>query len=154
MKRLMCVLILSGAFLTPAGAEPPGRVFRPGLGDLMTMSVQPRHIKLGLGGDAANWAYAAYEANELREALDDVKAAVPVHDGFPVAKRLPQFMDPALAAIDAAIKATDAAAFTRAYAGLTQACNACHKISGHEMIVIQVPAASSFPDQDFRPVPR
>jgi len=31
---------------TPQGATP--QAYRPGLGDLMTMTVQPRHIKLGL----------------------------------------------------------------------------------------------------------
>jgi hypothetical protein len=53
-----------------------------------------------------------------------------------------------MAALDAAIKAMDRAAFTKAYADLT---DACHQSAGHPMIVIQVPTVSSFPDQDFRP---
>ena len=58
---------------------------------------------------------------------------------------------PPMAALDAAIKAMDTAAFTKAYADLTTSCNACHQSAGHLMIVIQVPTVSSFPDQDFRP---
>jgi hypothetical protein len=41
--------------------ETPPLPYRPGLGDLMTMTVQPRHIKLGLAGGEKNWAYAAYQ---------------------------------------------------------------------------------------------
>ena len=33
----------------------------------MTMTVQPRHTKLGLAGSAGNWPYAAYELHELEE---------------------------------------------------------------------------------------
>jgi len=39
--------------------------YHPSLGDLMTMAVQPRHIKLGMAGKARNWEYAAYETSEL-----------------------------------------------------------------------------------------
>ena len=56
-----------------------------------------------------------------------------------------------MAALDTAIKAKDAAAFIKAYAGLTAACNACHQSANHPMIVIQIPTTSPFPDQDFHP---
>jgi hypothetical protein len=36
----------------------------------MTMTVQPRHTKLGLAGREGNWPYAAYELHELQEAFD------------------------------------------------------------------------------------
>ena len=39
---------------TPNPAPQPP-TYRPGLGDLMTMTVQPRHIKLGLAGREKNW---------------------------------------------------------------------------------------------------
>jgi hypothetical protein len=56
---------------------PPKPAFHPGLGDLMTAFVQPRHTKLGLAGNEQNWIYAAYELNELREAFDGVAEMVP-----------------------------------------------------------------------------
>src|ERR1700689_3003606 len=46
--------------------------FRPGLGELMTAFVQPRHTKLGLAGAAGNWDYAAYELDQLQGTFDDV----------------------------------------------------------------------------------
>jgi mono/diheme cytochrome c family protein len=60
-------------------------------------------------------------------------------------------MQQPMEALDAAIKAMDVAAYTKAYADLTTSCNACHQSASHPEIVIQVPTASSFPDQDFRP---
>ena len=49
---------------------PQSPSYRPGLGDLMTMTVQPRHIKLGIAGRENNWAFAAYELHELEEAAE------------------------------------------------------------------------------------
>jgi mono/diheme cytochrome c family protein len=43
----------------------------------------------------------------------------------------------------------DATAFTKAYAELTNACNACHRAAGRGFISVQVPAVSPFTDQDF-----
>ena len=128
--------------------------FRPGLGDLMTAFVQPRHIKLGLAGAAQNWDYAAYELGELQEAFDDIGKQIVKHGKLDVAPAIASTIKPALDDVDKAIKAKDAAAFTKAYAGLTDACNACHKSGDHPMIVIKVPdpAATAFPDQDFSPV--
>jgi hypothetical protein len=33
---------------------------------------------------------------------------------------------------------------------LTSTCNACHLSQDHPMVVIRVPDAAAFPDQDFR----
>ena len=56
---------------------PAPAAYRPGLGDLMTMTVQPRHTKLGLAGREGNWPYAAYELHELQEAFDRAVAVWP-----------------------------------------------------------------------------
>ena len=125
--------------------------YRPGLGDLMTTLVQPRHIKLGLAGQAQNWPYAAYELGELREAFDTVAKLVLKHGKLVIADALGATVKQPLAALDTAIKAKDEPGFTAAYAALTQSCNACHQSADHPAIVIQVPTASPFPDQDFRP---
>lgn len=127
--------------------------FRPGLGDLMTAFVQPRHIKLSLAGAAHNWDYAAYELDQLQEAFDDIGKQIVKHGKLEIAPAIASTVKPALDEVDKAIKAKDAAAFTKAYAGLTDACNACHKSADHPMIVIKVPdtAAATFPDQDFSP---
>jgi hypothetical protein len=128
----------------------PAPPFQPGLGDLMTAFVQPRHTKLGLAGAEQNWAYAAYELDELRESFDDVARLVPKHGNLAIPAAIASTVRPPMAALDAAIKAKDHAAFNKAYGELTLSCNACHQSSDHPMIVIQAPTVSSFPDQDFR----
>jgi hypothetical protein len=125
--------------------------YRPGLGELMTAFVQPRHIKLGLAGNARNWSYAAYELGELRETFADIAELVPKHDNMPVPAMIAATVEQPMASLAAAIKAKNTAAFASAYAGLTAACNACHRSAGHPAIVIRVPTVSSFPDQKFRP---
>ncbi len=71
----MLATTLFVAAQTPPEAPPP---YRPGLGDLMTMTVQPRHIKLALAGREKNWVYAAYELHQLDE--DHVAAVAPSED--------------------------------------------------------------------------
>ena len=61
----------------PQGAAP--QAYRPGLGDLMTMTVQPRHTKLGLAGQEKNWAYAAYELHELEESFERAARVWPMY---------------------------------------------------------------------------
>jgi hypothetical protein len=125
--------------------------YHPGLGELMTAFVQPRHIKLGLAGQLQNWAYAAYALGELRETFDDVAELVPKHGNLSMPEAIGAAVKQPMDALAAAIGAKDAAGFTRAYADLTTGCNACHQSADHPMIVIQVPSASPFADQDFRP---
>jgi len=125
--------------------------YHPGLGELMTAFVQPRHIKLGLAGTEQNWAYAAYELGELRETFEDVEKLVPKHGKLDIAAAIASTVTLPMATLDAAIKAKDHAGFAKAYEALTAGCNACHQSADHPVIVIQVPTVSAFPDQDFRP---
>jgi hypothetical protein len=138
---------MPGMNMNETRSAPP---FHPGLGDLMTAFVQPRHIKLGLAGADENWAYAAYALDELRESFDDVARLVPKHGNLAIPAAIASTVRPPMAALDAAIKTKDHAAFNKAYGELTLACNACHQSSDHPMIVIQTPTVSAFPDQDFR----
>jgi hypothetical protein len=125
--------------------------YHPGLGELMTAFVQPRHTKLGLAGIAQNWVLAAYELNELRETFDDVGKLVPKHGQLDIPPAIAATVDQPMDALDKAIKAKDKAAFTKAYADLTNGCNACHQSGDHPMIVIHAPSVgqTSFPDQNF-----
>lgn len=136
---------------TAPPANPPPPEFRAGLGDLMTMWVQPRHIKLGLAGQAGNWSYAAYELHEMQEAFQKVARQVPQWRSMPVAEMLPALTKVPLAAMERAIQAQDAARFAAAYEQLTEGCNQCHQAADRGMIVIRGPTGNPFPDQDFRP---
>jgi hypothetical protein len=134
---------------SPEAAAPP--IYRPSFGDLMTMAVQPRHVKLGLAGQEKNWAYAAYELRELHGAFERIAHAVPVYRSMDMAALIDATTKAPIEDVAAAIKSGDTARFADAYAQLTATCNACHQSTDHGAVVIQVPKASSYPDQDFRP---
>ena len=134
------------------GAPPAPEPYRPGLGDLMTMTVQPRHIKLLLAGHEQNWPYAKYELKELQEAFERVARAVPRYRGLPMGGMIDAIAKGPMDELAKAIDAKDEVAFDSGYEKLTEGCNACHQAANVGMVVIKVPSGSSFPDQDFRPL--
>ena len=163
MKLVSIVVILGGlaAALTVIAQTPespktaaPAPVtqpdYHPSLGDLMTLAVQPRHIKLGLAGEQKNWTYAAYELSELKNAFARVGRTVPVYRNVDMPGLIGGMTSAPLDALDQAVRAKDAGKFASAYATLTSTCNACHVSQEHAMIVIRNPAANTYPDQDFR----
>jgi hypothetical protein len=149
----LLIMLRTGTAQQPPGTGETGTAnsYHPGLGELMTAFVQPRHIKLGLAGGEHNWPYAAYELGELSESFDDIAGLVPKHDNMPIPEMIASTVKPPMAALARAIKSADPAAFAAAYGELSAACNACHRSAGHPVIVIRVPTTSPFPDQDFRP---
>jgi hypothetical protein len=149
MKLARSIAVLALALPVAAGAQTPP-AYHPGIGDLMTMTVQPRHLKLGLSGQERNWAYAAYAQHELEEALEHVAQQVPKWRTFDIGQLMAATVKHPLEDIEAAIKAKDGQRFDAAFRQLTDACNACHKSANLGMIVIKVPDASAFPNQDFR----
>ena len=152
-RRSTVAIAVVAALAAPSLATAQQPAFHPGLGDLMTAFVQPRHTKLGLAGAAQNWDLAAYELDELRDTFDGVGKLILKHGQLSIPQAIAATVKQPLDALDTAIKAKDAAGFTKAYADLTAGCNACHQSAGHAMIVIQVPNVSgtAFPDQDFNP---
>jgi hypothetical protein len=152
-RRSTVAIAVAAALVAPSLTTAQQPAFHPGLGDLMTAFVQPRHTKLGLAGNEKNWPYAAYEVNELREAFDDVAAIVPKYRDMSVPDLIAATVKQPLAALDQAIKAKDVSQFTVTYGQLTASCNACHQSTDHAVIVIQPPTGAAFPDQDFRPPP-
>ena len=141
-----------------AGATPPAELpasvqadYHPSMGDLMTMAVQPRHIKLGLAGQNRNWEYAAYELSELRNAFARVARTIPRYQSTDMAPLMTAMTQAPLDALEQAVKGRDASQFKTAYGQLTQTCNACHASLKHAPVVIKVPDAAFYPDQDFRP---
>ncbi|HEX4095743.1 MAG TPA: hypothetical protein VHX64_03395 [Caulobacteraceae bacterium] len=139
--------------LTPAGAPARAQTaqpdYHPSLADLMTLAVQPRHIKLALAGRARNWPYLTYEASELRNAFGRVARTVPSYRNQDMATMVAANMKDPLDRLDEAIKARDGKRFDAAYVDVTHACNACHQGLGHPEVVIQVPQGWMYPDQNF-----
>ena len=128
--------------------------YHPSMGDLMTMAVQPRHIKLGLAGQASNWTYASYELNELRNAFARIARTIPQYQSMDTAQMMMALTKAPLDALDQAISKANGAQFATAYAQLTQRCNICHQSQKHAAVVIKAPEAAMYPDQDFKPAPR
>jgi Cytochrome C' len=113
--------------------------------------MQPRHIKLGLGGREQNWPYAAYELDQLRETFADLAEILPKYRDLSIPDMITSTVKEPLAELYRAIQAKDNNQFTEAYGRLTASCNACHQSYDRPVIVIQLPTAAAFPDQDFRP---
>jgi hypothetical protein len=133
-------------------AAPP--VYHPSMGDLMTMTVQPRHIKIGLAGKQQNWIYAKYELSELRNALARIALAIPKYQSIDTTALTTAIMQAPLNALEKAIKGNSGTQFIEAYTQLTEACNACHRNRNHAPIMIRLPDATMFPDQEFLPSSR
>jgi hypothetical protein len=156
------VLALSASFVTvaqnaaqaPEAPARPGLVildFKPAMDDLMTMLVQPRHIRLYYAGQAGNWPLAAFEANELRASLARIGRTIPNYRNINVDTAVASIFADRLSPVDAAVKAGDRAQFAAAFGEMTNACNDCHKGMEHPFLVIKIPDAGSFPDQEFHP---
>jgi hypothetical protein len=151
----LSVSIIAAAQNAAPTAPPGGGLvildFKPAMDDLMTMLVQPRHIKLYYAGQAKNWKLAAFQLNELRQALARIGRTIPTYRKIGVDTAVASIFTDQAKAVDAAIKAADPAQFAAAYGEMTAACNACHVGMEHPFLVIKVPDAMNYPDQDFRP---
>jgi hypothetical protein len=146
LATVLCPIATSaqGAPGSASGSPAP---FRPGLADLMLMTVQPRHLTVGLAGQERNWAYLEFGVHELEASFEKIGRLVPKWRDFD----MPALITSSVEALEEAVKAKSPERFDAAYAQLTQACNACHQSTKHGMIVIQAPRTSPFPNQDFRP---
>ena len=149
MTLTRSILILGLVLPAAAAAQTPAP-YRPDLGDLMTATVQPRHLKLGVAGQEKNWPYAVYEGHELEEAFERIARQVPKWREFDIPQLLAATVKQPLDDLEAAAKAGNGPRFDAAYRQLTEACNACHKSANVGVIAIKVPDASAFPNQDFR----
>lgn len=165
MKYRLAMLFLAGVFafagFTARSAQEdggnPGLVildFKPVMSDLMTMLIQPRHIKLYYAGEEENWMLARFELNELRAAFGRIGDTIPEYGIFPFKDSVDAVISDPLDTMQTAIESKDRAEFERAYVGVTAACNACHEAMHFPYIVMKLPepdAMANFVDQEFRP---
>ena len=140
------------SMMAASQSAPPPQAYRPGVGDLMTMTIQPRHTKIAIAGREANWPLAKYELHQLQEALDRGVQNWPRWKGLPLGGMVEAVEKGPMAEVAEAIEAKDATKFSAAMSQLAEGCNACHQAANVGMDVIKTPDASSFPDQDFRPL--
>lgn len=133
----------------PADATP--QPFNPQIAALMIMLIQPRHAKIAVAGKAENWALAGYEFKQLQQGFAVIPRAVPRYKGLPVGELVDAALKQPFAVLDFAIKAGDSRQFNEAFAKVTAGCNACHTTTDNPMVVIKVPDANMFPNQEFEP---
>src|SRR3984893_3810562 len=115
----------------------PGLVildFQPAMDDLMTMLVQPRHIRLYYAGQAKNWRLAAFQVNELRGALARIGRTIPNYRNINVDTAVASIFAEKLKAVGDAVKVADLTQFNAAYEEMTAACNDCHKGMEHSFL--------------------
>jgi hypothetical protein len=164
--RSMTVLLAAALAATAIGAvaqtpapqpQPPQRGpasstlnYVPGVGDMMNSLVQPRHIKLWLAGHEKNWELAAYAYKEMQQALNTIGTVQPKFRNLTVPEMIESMTGEAMRDLQGAIDARDPKKFAEAFDSLTDGCNSCHAALNHGFIVIKVPEASAFPNQEFK----
>lgn len=142
MVLMVCASPLVAAAQTgvhPSSSEP----YVPRLSDIMN-TIQTRHIKLWFAGKSANWQLAADELRQLRASL--VEAAM-LYQGIPVTN-VTTMVQPVQTVADA-IEAKDGKKFAKVYGEMTAGCNGCHQSIGRGYIIMRVPDAQPFSDQQF-----
>ena len=150
-KYLATVLIAVPLSIPACSRAPATPQYVPGLGEIMTLT-QMRHAKLWFAGQAANWALATYELDELHEGLDDAATFHPTHKDSPVPipDVITKIMTDPLEQLDKAVKARDAAAFPQAFDALTEGCNACHRATNFGFNAVTRPSANPYSNQVFQ----
>jgi cytochrome c553 len=106
---------------------------QPGLGTIM-IEFGHRFYVAYYAAKAGNWELAEYEIHELIEAQEVAEVTRPKYT-----KSLKAFEHSAMANLQKAIKAKDWKLFETNYTQTTDACNACHKSTGHQYIQYRLP---------------
>lgn len=152
MRKHAIALTMSLAVIGAAthAAGEPAQPYSPGPVEYM-LQVQSHHTKLWLAGNARNWDLADYQADELKELLEDIAKRLPIYKDMPIGKMIEATVMAPIGEVEAAIKSRDSKAFASAYDKLTAACNSCHEASNRSFIVVQRPTSSPFPNQSFAP---
>lgn len=130
------------------------QVFSPGFDDLMTLLVQPRHLKLFYAGNQKNWELAAFQLKELRSAFGRIVQTTPRYHDLDVDEAIKSMMAANMKSVESAIAAADSKQFNKAYSDLTAGCNSCHVYMAHPFLVMKEPqpaAHSAYLDQEFAP---
>jgi hypothetical protein len=137
-----------------AAPSPQGTGYLPSISDLMIATIQPRHERLWRAGQDGNWEFAAYELGNLHGAFDRLGHAHPVEHDISFPDMIASVTEQPFRELKSATQSKDAAAFTKAYADLTDACNSCHQALNHGVVEIVVPSRTSTSDLKIDSAPR
>ncbi len=119
--------------------------YKPDLGDFM-LGFQAHHSKLWSAGQNQNWKLAAFESDEIKEAITDIQTFETDRNEI----KLITMLNPALDSINDAIVKKNILLFNKSFEFLTVTCNKCHQVNNYDFNVIKIPDSSPFTNQDFR----
>lgn len=122
------------------------QTYKPGLGEFMS-SIQVHHAKLYFAGENQNWQLANFEAGEIKEALEGIRAYC---SDRPEVQKI-DMINPAIDSISNAISTKNPLLFKGSFILLTTTCNNCHQATRHAFNVIKIPDNPPFSNQDFKP---
>lgn len=126
--------------------SPQATEYLPSISDLMIATIQPRHERLWQSGRDGNWEFAAYELGNLDGAFHRLGLAHPTEHDIPFPDMITTVTEAPFKELKSAIQSKDTAAFAKAFAGLTNACNSCHQALNHGVVEIRVPSQTSASD--------
>jgi hypothetical protein len=127
----------------PEAMPPPPTQYLPSISDMMIATIQPRHERLWQAGQDGNWELAGYELKNLKGAFNRLGHAHPTEHDISLPEMIASVTDQPFKELDSAVKSRDSAAFAKAYADLTDACNSCHQALNHGVVAIRVPSRTS-----------
>jgi hypothetical protein len=120
----------------------------------MIATIQPRHERLWHAEQDGNWEFANYELGNLKGAFNRLGHAHPTQGGVSLPDMITSVTEQPFKELGSAIQSRDGAAFTKAYADLTDACNSCHQALNHGVVEIHVPTRTSPSDLGTNGKPR
>lgn len=126
--------------------SPDGTAYLPSISDLMIATIQPRHERLWQAEQNGNWEFAGYELGNLKGAFTRLGHAHPTQGDIPFADMIASVTDQPFTELNSAIQSKDSAAFGKAYADLTDACNSCHQALNHGVVEVRIPDRTSTSD--------
>jgi hypothetical protein len=130
-----------------AGPEAaPSPQYLPSISDLMIATIQPRHERLWQAAQDGNWQFAAYELGNLHGAFERLGLAHPIEHDISFPEMIASVTEQPFKELKSAVQSKDGAAFAKAYADLTDACNSCHQALNHGVVEIRVPTRTSASD--------
>ena len=110
--------------------------------DMAMVEIGYRYQELYRAGQSENWDYATYQANKIRQSLQNALQRRPRRD----ASALEYFM-PALAAMTDAVGAHDRSRFDAQFVTLTESCNRCHVAEAVPSFIVIPPEGRTPPIQ-------
>ena len=121
------------------------RSYTPGFGEFMG-NIQLHHAKLWFAGSNSNWPLAAFEMDEIKETIGDLKR----YRAERVETKTLPMIDPALERVRAAIEKKDVNEFKKSFTVLTQTCNQCHQAVNYAFNHVKIPDRPPVGNQVFK----